>query len=240
MKLISFLRSLIVVLVLFPLVTFCLGLSGVIVTLITGRRNFIQKNVMIWAKSTLFLFNVHIVERGRENLSESGCLYLFNHTSFMDIFVIAAHIEKVSFGAKEELFRIPIFSQSMKAAGMLPISRGNKEKVIKVYKEAEERARMGEQFALSPEGSRNFEEKLLPFKRGPFIFAINSGIPIAPVVIKGASKVWPKGALVPAYRNWSHTIEVLYLPRVSVDGLSVNDREMLSEKVRQQMLPYFS
>jgi 1-acyl-sn-glycerol-3-phosphate acyltransferase len=34
---------------------------------------------------------------------------------------------------------------------------------------------------------------LLPFKRGPFHLAKESGVPIVPVTVAGTHEIWPKG-----------------------------------------------
>ena len=235
----AWIRSAIYILIFFPLVTAVLGIIGMSLTRITGRREIMDRFSRTWSRTTLFCLNIEVIEIGREHLKKDDCLYLFNHTSFFDIMVMQARLAAVHFGAKIELFKIPIFGRSMRVAGMLPIARERREEVMRVYKEAEERARNGEQFALSPEGGRNNEEYLLPFKSGPFIFAINAGLPLTPVVIKGAREAWPKGHLVPASRQWKHIITVQYLPRVSVSGLTVTDRAELAKKVRGMMLPFF-
>jgi 1-acyl-sn-glycerol-3-phosphate acyltransferase len=183
------------------------------------------------------MFGVVVTEYGRENLTKGGCLYLFNHTSFFDIFVMHARLRGVRFGAKIELFKIPIFGSTMRKVGVLPIARDNRAEVIKIYEQAQIRAKNGEQFALSPEGGRNTsEESLKPFKSGPFIFAIRSKIPIIPVVIKGALEVLPKGHLLPNINSWKHTIEVHYLEKIFVEKYAIEQRRQLAELVRERML----
>lgn len=217
---------------------FCVGFWGslmVVGVLIGGKSKFQDWVLENWANQSLWLFGVKVKAYGIENLPKSGFLVLFNHTSLFDILVIQSLIPRIRFGSKIELFKIPIFGAAMRAAGVLPIARHKREEVFKVYQEAEERARAGQVFALAPEGTRQKTETLAPFKAGPFIFALNSGIPIVPVIIKGASKVLPKGSLLPNAHAWSTEIELRVGEPIEVKGLKLEDRQALQSSLFEKM-----
>ncbi len=153
---------------------------------------------------------------------------------------MVARKKGIRFGAKVELFSIPVFNWAIRAGGILPIARQNRQEAIHVLQEAEARARNGEKFALAPEGGRNTEEKLLPFKSGPFIFAIKSGVPIVPVIIKGASQAWPKNTLFPCAEKWTYKVLIEYMKPVESKGFTVENRAELSNQVRELMLTKLS
>lgn len=234
----SFLRSVISA-VIFPFFTLFMAFF-VIFTGLIKKRNWQDLCVMIWGQGVCWLFGVKIRIQGRENIPQGGCLYLFNHTSFFDVFVMHACLHGFRFGAKIELFKIPIFGQAMLAAGTLPIARNNRDEVLKVYEQAKERVRGGEKFALSPEGGRQTEEKLYPFKAGPFIFAIQTQTPIVPVVILGAYDVYSKHHILPNSRQWSRQIDLYVLPPISTLHMEDSDKQELQKKVREEMAPYFA
>lgn len=238
MKFLSFLRSSLMA-ILYPVMLVFMSGLAMFQAAIFKNKEWENRIVQTWGWLSYRMFGVSVVEHGRENLKWGGCVYLFNHSSFFDIFVMHAHIRGVRFGAKIELFSIPVLARAMKVIGVLPIVRENRANVMRVYEDAKARAQRGEQFALAPEGKRNTESGLLPFKTGPFVFAINAQIPIVPVVIKGASEVFQKGALLPNWDQWHRQIEIHYLPRVEVAGLTYTDRQLLMEKVHQMMEPYF-
>jgi 1-acyl-sn-glycerol-3-phosphate acyltransferase len=237
-KAFSWLRSAIFVLFFFPILTVFFSLFGAILFFLTGSRRGIEWSGNNWGALTLKFLNVNLNVKGLENIPQGGCLFLFNHSSFMDIFALAAIVKKIKFGAKVELYKIPFFGLALRTAGMLPIARSHREKAIKVLSEAESRARNGEKFALAPEGTRNnSQEVLLPFKSGPFIFAINSGIPLVPVIIKGADQAWTKHSLIPCSDRWAYEMSVEFLPAISTEGYNMENRRELVEKTRNQMLP---
>jgi len=238
-KLFYFLRAVVFTFFVFPLVTAFLSALGAIVFQVTRNRRMVDWCGNAWARSVIFFMGVEVEAKGRENIPKGGCLFLFNHTSFFDIFVMVQDIYGIRFGAKIEFFSIPIFRLALKSAGVLPIARNNREKAIQVLLDAEERARQGERFALAPEGGRNSEEILLPFKSGPFIFAIKAGVPVVPVIIKGAHAAWPKNSFLPCLRHTHEKITVEYLPPIETKEYTVERRGDLSQRVRELMLPFF-
>lgn len=56
-----------------------------------------------------------------------------------------------------------------------------------------QKLRRGSNVLIFPEGSRSVDGRLLPFKNGVFSLAIESGVPIVPVVISGTRHLVPKG-----------------------------------------------
>jgi 1-acyl-sn-glycerol-3-phosphate acyltransferase len=234
----SFLRSVMGGIV-FLFFTVLLSVMTMALVLFKFPRRWADRLICFWGEGTLWLFGIRLQEKGRENIPQGACLFLFNHTSFLDIFAMSARLPGMRFGAKIELFKIPFFGRAMRMAGVLPIARQNREKVFRVYERAQARTERGQQYSLSPEGSRNTEETLMPFKAGPFIFAINSRIPIVPVVIKGAARAYPKNAILPNWRNWRAQIDLEYLPLVKVDGFTTQSRSDLQKQVYATMAPHF-
>ncbi len=194
-----------------------------------------------WGVVTCSLFGVKIEVVNPENLPKGGCLFLFNHTSQFDIMIFHAAFKKhARFGAKIELFKIPIFGKTMTAFGALPITRGDLQKVIDVYRASIPRVHAGESFILAAEGTRlprpGVGDKL---KSGPIIFAIEGQFPVVPVVIVGAYEILPKSALFPSFGRWHNHVRVKVLPPVSTQGLNIDDRHKVAEQIRAQMTKAF-
>ncbi len=194
--------------------------------------------IYLWSMPLILSSNARVVVRGAETVGETGkgFLILFNHSSLMDIPVLYAYFPRsFRFGAKIELFKIPFFGKAMELCGVLPIDRGNRNKVMKVYENAIARVNNGEAFALAPEGTRQKQTQLGRFKRGPFEFAINAQMDIVPVVLAGAYDVLPRKAVFINVGRWRRTILMQILPRVSTAGLTMEQVDGLLETVRVQM-----
>ncbi len=50
----------------------------------------------------------------------------------------------------------------------------------------------GLHLVIYPEGTRSSDGRLLPFKKGPFHLAMDSGVPVIPVTLLGTFESWPK------------------------------------------------
>lgn len=114
-------------------------------------------------------------------------LYMFNHESMFDQFMVAAYIPHyvTAVGAIEQ-FRYPIWGYIMKTYGVIPIIRQDVKKAITSLSKAEEALNNGISFLISPEGTRTLTGELGVFKKGPFHLAKNTGATILPIGLIGA------------------------------------------------------
>lgn len=223
----------------FVLWTFFWSFVIIALTFVKDSTRLNDAVITFWGRTSCAFFGVKVRVEGRENIPQTGFLYVFSHGSYFDIYAMAGYLGHVRFGAKIELFKLPLFGTAMTRLGMLPISRGRREEVFKVYEQSEERIRQGERFALAPEGTRQPVNVLGSFKSGPFVFAIRAKAPIVPVVILGASQVQSKDDIFPNLGTWSSTIVIKILPPVQTDNWDLESRPQLQEKVRSVMAEYF-
>lgn len=220
LKLLSYLRALFL-LVFLPLWTIVYSLIVILQLLLGVKKEVIGRGLsQIWSRVILFLSGVEVQIFGLENIPKnSGFLYVFNHTSHLDIPVIFFSSTKYcNFGAKSELFAIPIFGHAIRMSGALEIERSNREKVLRIYKEAATRVSQGEAFALAPEGTRKEGFGALgDFKSGPFYFAVHSKMPLVPVVIAGCEKVMGKESIFVNWGHWKQKVIFEVLPPILPD-----------------------
>lgn len=195
--------------------------------------------VRLWNRTLLWFNNVKVKVLGKEFCplpGQPGVLFVFNHQSHFDIPIIFEATRcLIRFGAKVELFSIPIFGHALRATKMLPIARDNREEVFRVYQAAQREFAQGTNYVLAPEGTRQKTPELGRFKRGPFVFAINSQVPIVPIVISGAFAILPKNRWLPAIEKWSYRVSAEFLPPIQTLGKNQNDVEAVTELVRSQM-----
>lgn len=163
------------------------------------RINVTRIYSKLWAYGTLWAMGVKLVFTGRENLGQLPAIYAFNHGSNLDFFINACFAPKncLVFG-KRELAKIPFLGWMWLWGGHPMIRRDKKESWQELLDWVAEQLRTGTYCTIvAPEGTRSRHGKLLPFKKGPFHFAIQSGAPMVPVIIKGGVEVFSGGRINP-------------------------------------------
>ena len=134
--------------------------------------------------------------RGAEEVAEEGALIICgNHTSYLDPFLICmglprSALRRVFFVGYSEYFEGPIGGPLGRLFRNIPIdSNRNLERAMQA---AAEGLRRGMVLVIFPEGGRSMDGNVREFRRGAAILARNLGVPIAPVGIWGAYRVWPR------------------------------------------------
>lgn len=223
--------------------TFGYGCVAILVLMIFPSQSLRDFFYRTWGAVCVFLFGVEVELRGGSFFpmpGQPGSVCLFNHTSNFDIPVVNSVLRgSVRWGAKIELFKIPIFGSILRSMGVLPITRSNREEVFKVYSESIPRIKNGECFFLAPEGTRKDGSRIFPFKSGPFVFAIEAQCLVVPVLIYGAWRIQPKGQILPACGKWRNKLVVEVLPPISTKGLKIGDRAQLQDQAFRSMTEAF-
>jgi len=184
----------------------------------------------LWSRVILGVPGVKLDIKMRVPL-DPGRPYVFmpNHASMVDIWaVLVAVPTSFRFMAKKQLSRIPLFGWAMSAGRFIFIDRQNGLAARRSMDEAARRIRAGQSVVIFPEGTRTRDGRLLPFKKGGFHLALNSGAAIVPVAIRGSRDVMPRGAAL--IRAGSVSVEVG--EPIPTEGLAHGDRDALIAKVR--------
>ncbi|WP_027501952.1 lysophospholipid acyltransferase family protein [Rhodococcus sp. UNC363MFTsu5.1] len=133
--------------------------------------------------------------KGDEHIpATGGAVIAVNHTGYMDFTYAGLPVRTVKryirFMAKKEVFDNKISGPIMRALRHIPVDRAAG---AESYRAAVDDLRGGELVGVYPEAtiSRSFELK--EFKSGAARMAIEAGVPIIPIVIWGAQRVWTKG-----------------------------------------------
>lgn len=167
---------------------------------------------------------------GLENLDpRQTYLFMANHQSWLDPPLLFVYLKRpLSFLAKKELYRLPIFNPGLYWVDCVPVDRSNREQAIESTRRAAEKLRQGRSFLIYPEGTRSSDGGLRPFKKGGFYMALEAGVPIVPVTVSGAHRLMPKGEV----RMSPGTIRVTVHPPVDVTEHTVDDIDRLVSRVQ--------
>jgi 1-acyl-sn-glycerol-3-phosphate acyltransferase len=218
-----------IVLVLFYAVVIpIVGIPGIIWTVISGSIDLLYRVAMKCALAGVQLVGVNLDVRGLENFDPKGTyIYMCNHVSNLDPpIVIPLTPRRTSVMVKKEVFRIPILAQAMRMASFVEVDRSNREAAIASVERGVDVLKSGINISVFPEGTRSPDGKLLPFKKGPFHLAMESGVSIIPMTIYGTETMMPKG-------DWTirrGTATVVFHPPVDPKGFA--DRDQLMSAVR--------
>jgi len=158
---------------------------------------FIHLLSRFWARTILLVSGVNVVVQGVAGIDrDETYVYMANHQSMYDIFVLFAHLPfQFRWLAKKELFRIPVMGYAMGKVGHISIDRSDRRSAHKSLIEAARKIAEGASVVIFPEGSRSRDGAIMPFKPGGFHLAVRSGRPIVPLVISGTREVMRKGRI---------------------------------------------
>jgi 1-acyl-sn-glycerol-3-phosphate acyltransferase len=166
-------------------------------TLMTRDTKLLFRVAFWITRAGLPLVGVRVVVKGFERLPQGASIVMANHSSNLDPDVLLPLLPgRVVIYLKASLMKIPVLGYAMRLAGFIPVQRDGSVESAKAASELAQRAlEQGSCLVLFPEGTRSRDGSLLPFKRGPFFLAMQSGAPVVPVSIVGATRLLPKGSL---------------------------------------------
>ncbi len=147
----------------------------------------------IWAPGMLWMASVKVEIDGGDEIDWSKPhVFVANHQSSLDVMVSFISLPvPLRFVAKRMFLYLPFFGIYMWAVGMIFIDRARSRKAISSMKAAGKKIRAGASIIAFPEGTRSRDGKIAPFKKGIFMVALESGVPIVPLAMEGSGKVLP-------------------------------------------------
>ncbi|ALM87127.1 1-acyl-sn-glycerol-3-phosphate acyltransferase [Bordetella sp. N] len=146
-----------------------------------GVRGRAQLN-RTWSRCLLRICGVRLLVRGTPRLREA-VLFVANHVSWIDIFVINA-VRPTAFVAKAEIRRWPVVGWLVAGAGTLFIERGQRHAVQTVGAAMQRRFARGEAVGLFPEGTTTEGHDLLPFHGSLFEPARQGQVTVQPLTLR--------------------------------------------------------
>ena len=145
----------------------------------------------------------------KENIpTTGGVIIASNHQTYIDPFWISCPVKRpVRYLAWDAAFNWPIAGWCMRMLGAWPLQlEGSDPKPIR---RSLQWISDGGAVVIFPEGGRgNADGSMRKFKPGAVRMALEAGVPILPVTIRGGHRVWPLGFRLPRLRP----VEVIYHP----------------------------
>lgn len=190
---------------------------AMVILAVINRRMWLFPLCKWGARTWLDVCGAKVKVTGLENVDpDRSYVFASNHRSYLDTATLFFYAgSKMGLVAKKELLKVPIFGQGMSFVNIIAVDRSNPERAIRSMEKARQVMDSGYSFGVFVEGTRAMPGELLPFKKGAFHLAFQTGSPIIPVAIKNTDWMMGKRTGV-AYAG---EIEMVLLPPIETDGL---------------------
>lgn len=220
---------LVLMLILFPFVVLASFLGK-----ITGG-NLIYSICRIWADTSLFFWgirhkNIFLAPKDKEQ----AVIFVFNHTSYMDIPLLlkAFPKERIRILAKDGMSKIPIFGYIYRKATVM-VNRTSVEARAKSVSQLKDVLQHNISVVIAPEGTFNMTgHPLKSFYNGAFRIALETQTAIQPVLFLDAYDRLSSKSIFSLNPGRSRAV---FLPPVKVDNDNLANEEQLKEKVYSVM-----
>src|ERR1039457_5245027 len=144
------------------------------------------------------LARIRIVTEGLDRVpANTACIFMANHVSNLDPPALLPNIPgRTSAFLKRSLMRIPALGYGMKLGEFIPVDRtGSAAGAKKSVAAARRVLDKGIHITTFVEGTRSKDGRLLPFKKGPFYLAMETGAPCIPASLFGTETMMAKGSV---------------------------------------------
>jgi 1-acyl-sn-glycerol-3-phosphate acyltransferase len=152
---------------------------------------------VLWSRLACAIAPVRVILTGRKNYTPGrSYVVVANHQSMVDIPAIhgflGLHIKWVM---KQELRKIPVFGIACHYLGCIFVDRSHHQAAVESIRQARKRMSPKASVLFFAEGTRSRDGQVQPFKKGAFVFARETGLPVLPVTIKHSREVLPPDSL---------------------------------------------
>jgi 1-acyl-sn-glycerol-3-phosphate acyltransferase len=193
--------SLIVVsfrLLLVALLTIFWGVPVILLSFFDPHAERAALLIRFWAREVLWVCGISVRVRGRERLdAATSYLFMANHQSNFDIPILMAAFDtlQIRWVSKREVRKVPIIGLCMQRTQQVLVDRESPTQAVAVIRQVKTLLNAGISVIFFPEGTRTRDGRLQAFKPGGFAVAVEAGVPVVPVTIRGSRAIWPPGGL---------------------------------------------
>lgn len=147
-----------------------------------------------WSRFCCMIALVRVKVKGRENIDKNtSYVFTANHQGAFDIWSIYGYLNhNFKWLMKKELESLPMVGWACRRAGHVFVDDSNIASIKHTIEEAEHKLKDGMSLVIFPEGSRSWDGKMIPFKRGAFMLAGEFKLPVVPITIDGSFRRMPR------------------------------------------------
>lgn len=173
--------------------TILLGTSAYLIALFVDPKLASRIPAVLWAKLNAWATPMFVEVSGRKNIdAKQSYVIVCNHQSLYDIFLLYGWLGiDFKWVMKKELRKVPFLGAACEAIGHIYIDRSDPATAIEAINRAKEKIVDGTSVLFFPEGTRSRTGEMGSFKKGAFKMALDLGLPILPITIKGTRKILP-------------------------------------------------
>ncbi len=164
--------------------------------------------------------------------SPGRAVFVSNHASNADVFLISHLPWEMKWLGKSSLFRIPFLGWSMGLSGDIPVKRGARDSVEEAMRRCAFWLAREMPVMIFPEGTRSLTGELGPFKDGAFRLAIETKSKLWPLAVSGTRDALPKHD----WRFGRSRGRVIAGTPIETTGMSLDDVPKLREEARAQIV----
>lgn len=178
--------------------TIVIFLLIVIAVALRSRGPAISKFSRVWGRVILWGAGASLTIEQRGDPAPGPCLLVANHASMMDIPAgFASFPFDLRFVSRPYFFKVPVLGWAMRLSDHVSLDPTNPREASRVLRGIGTYFERGKSIALFPEGTRSDDGGVKEYKRGPFLTAIQNGVPVVPACLVGMFPILPRGVLVP-------------------------------------------
>ena len=212
--------------------TIVLGTISILSSFVDRSGDFGHRCARAWARLILKTTGVTVSVSGLEHLDpHASYVFASNHQSIYDIPIIFASLDyQLRIVSKASLGRFPFLGWHLSRTGHLLVDRRNPGSSI--VRKMKRLVSEHHSLIVFPEGTRSVTGEVGRFKKGPFLVAMESQLPIVPLSVAGSRHVMLKGRLMTCPGHVRLTIH----PPVATSGIKRPEIQQFAERVRHTVV----
>jgi 1-acyl-sn-glycerol-3-phosphate acyltransferase len=216
------------------LYTALLGSLSVLSTLVDRTGDLGHRCARAWSWLILRTTGVRVKVEGLERLDPSrSYVFAANHQSIYDIPIVFASLPfQLRILSKDSVGRIPFLGWHLRWTGHVLVDRARPG--AGVVKKMARLVAQGHSLIVFPEGTRSVDGSVARFKGGPFLIALQAGLPVVPITIVGSRHVMFRGDVTVRPGRVTlivhNPIETAGVPRDAARDFATSVREIVASR----------